>query len=405
MKYVHLLAAFCLCCIACSNRSGEEKQTEVFDYGKPVDVSSIRQAYDWYQQYDGDDGDSILCSMVGLELHEEEIFLFEDTAFVLRAPEYAGSQQPFLAIAEDFYNSCSLSWNVWSNYEVWYRGQTSDLLRSDEDVMKGIDVVSADIIRDSNLRRAAQNFKDSLLLIMETDPSEWDEDFYPQEILISYNQAIESIMYRFYDDEEAFIASLDSISDIAQGMAMTVFQHYLDAEEENQVPVMLEEIAVCQTFDEQCSLWCNWANCKKSVIDDIWITAVGQALMESGNYSPILHHIWVIWRAIFQRVFCGVSRDSTIPNQYYNEYRKKCYVTCLQRIARHPNDAYAMSCAAAIGGRTNMNRFGQNYFGNEAMIELMMMLPNRYTFDDSEDLTDLDDADDLTDLDDADDFE
>ena len=37
-----------------------------------------------------------------------------------------------------------------------------------------------------------------------------------------------------------------------------------------------------------------------------------------------------------------------------------------------------MNCAAAIGGRTNMNRFGQNYFGNEAMIEEAMMLPRRY---------------------------
>ena len=40
---------------------------------------------------------------------------------------------------------------------------------------------------------------------------------------------------------------------------------------------------------------------------------------------------------------------------------------------------------AAIGGRTNMNRFGQNYFGNEAMIERVMMLPKRYYSDDESD--------------------
>ena len=43
-----------------------------------------------------------------------------------------------------------------------------------------------------------------------------------------------------------------------------------------------------------------------------------------------------------------------------------------------------MNCAAAIGGRTNMNRFGQNYFGNEAMIERYMMIPNRFDIDDEE---------------------
>lgn len=48
-----------------------------------------------------------------------------------------------------------------------------------------------------------------------------------------------------------------------------------------------------------------------------------------------------------------------------------------------------MNCAAAIGGRTNMNRFGQNYFGNEAMIERAMMMPNRYpSSDDSNDDSD-----------------
>lgn len=55
-----------------------------------------------------------------------------------------------------------------------------------------------------------------------------------------------------------------------------------------------------------------------------------------------------------------------------------CYVSCLKRIESHPDDIYAMNCAAAIGGRTNTNRFGQNYFGNEAMIERAMMMPKRY---------------------------
>jgi len=57
-----------------------------------------------------------------------------------------------------------------------------------------------------------------------------------------------------------------------------------------------------------------------------------------------------------------------------------CYLSCLKRIAAHPSDRYAMNCAAAIGGRTNMNRFGMNYFGNECMIEEAMMMPQRYSF-------------------------
>ena len=386
MKYTHLLAA--ICCAVNLISCGEEKHSDLFDYSKPVDLSTILQAHDWYLHYEGENKDSILYTKIGLELPEDEFYLFEDTSFVLRVPEYANSNQPFLANAEDFYNSCALSWNVWSNYEVWYRGHTADLLRYDDEVKRSIEAVSINIIKDKDIRKAAQDFKDSLLKLMKTEPDDWDEDDNPMEVLISFGDVVESKAYKFYDDEETFVESLDSVMDIAEGMVLDKFQRYLDASEDDQVKVMLGELATCRNFDEQCSLWRNWANCEKSAIDDEWIAAVGSALMESGNYSPILHHIWITWRAINQGLYFGSSRDSSIPNQYYNEYRKMCYVSCLKRIESHPDDIYAMNCAAAIGGRTNMNRFGQNYFGNEAMIERAMMMPKRYHTGEDEDSDD-----------------
>jgi len=383
MKFTHLLAA--MCCAVSLISCEEEKESDLFDYSKPVDLSTILQTYDWYQHYEGENKDSILYTKIGLELPEDEFYLFEDTSFVLRVPEYDDSKQPFLANAEDFYNSCALSWNVWSNHEVWYRGHTADLLRYDEEVKNSIEAVSVNIIKDKEVRKAAQDYKDSLLKLMKSEPDDWGEDVNPMELLISFGDVVESKAYKFYDDEDTFVESLDSVMDIAEGMVMDKFQHYLDASEDDQVQVMLGELATCRNFDEQCSLWRNWANCDKSSIDDEWIAAVGSALMESGNYSPILHRIWITWRAISQGLYFGSSRDSSIPNQYYNEYRKMCYVSCLKRIERHPDDIYAMNCAAAIGGRTNMNRFGQNYFGNEAMIERAMMMPKRYhSADDSD---------------------
>ena len=386
MKFTHLLAA--MCCAVSMISCGEEKESDLFDYSKPVDLSTILQAYDWCLHYEGENKDSILYTKIGLELPEDEFYLFEDTAFVLRVPEYTGSKQPFLANAEDFYNSCALSWNVWSNHEVWYRGHTADLLRYDDEVKRSIEAVSVNIIKDKEVRKAAQDYKDSLLKLMKTEPDDWGEDVNPMELLISFGDVVESKAYKFYDDEDTFVESLDSVMDIAEGMVLDKFQHYLDASEDDQVQVMLGELATCRNFDEQCSLWRNWANCDKSSIDDEWIAAVGSALMESGNYSPILHRIWITWRAISQGLYFGSSRDSSIPNQYYNEYRKMCYVSCLKRIERHPDDIFAMNCAAAIGGRTNMNRFGQNYFGNEAMIERAMMMPKRYHTGEDEDSDD-----------------
>ena len=356
-----------------------------FEYSKPVDLSPILHAYDWHQRYEGDDKDSILYTMIAPDLPREVFRLFEDTTFVLRVANYTGSDQPFLANAEDFYNSCALTWNVWSNYEVWYRMHTANYLCNDDEIVQSIKSVSVDIIKNKDVRLAARHFKDSLLLAMGTPPDGLDENYeFPIDLLMSFSGVIESKAYKFYDDEESFVDSLDSITTIAESMAKDKFQRYLDANEDEQVHVMLNELATCRNFDEQCSLWRSWANCEKSVIDEEWIIAVGRILMRSGLYSPILHRVWLTWRALSQVLYFGSSKDSSIPNNYYNEYRKMCYITCLKHIENFPDDIFAMNCAAVLGGRTNMNRFGQNNFGNEAMTEEMMIMPNRYRFDDDE---------------------
>lgn len=382
MIHTKIFAIACCALMVYSCAEEKEKASDLFDYSKPVDLSEIIETYDHCMS---NEHETYNASQYAIpDLPADEFYLSEDTSFVLRVPEYASSSQPFLAVAEDFYNSCLLAWNVWSDHEVWYRGHTADLLESDDKVRQSIQNVSADIIKDDGLRMAAQLFKDSLLLIMGTEPDDWDETVNPMRYLMAYGDAIEERSYRYYDDEVTFVSTLDSVTDLALGMALPEFQYYMDANEDNQVKVMLNELASCHDFDEQCSLWFNWANCKKSVTDEDWIVAVGCALMRSGNYNPMLNHIWIAWRAICQGTFFGSSRDSSIPNYYYNEYRKMCYTACLKRIESHPDDVYAMNCAASLAGRTNMNRFGQNYFGNEAMTEMFTILPNRFSDDEEE---------------------
>ena len=83
------------------------------------------------------------------------------------------------------------------------------------------------------------------------------------------------------------------------------------------------------------------------------------------------------WHCLYQYCYGGISRDSSIPNSLYNAMRKKCYRTCLKRIEQHPHDIFAMNCAASIGGRVYLNRFGEYLFGNEAVVEKHTMLSGR----------------------------
>ena len=364
---------------------GKKDNTDLFDNSPAVDMNEILQAYDWYQHSEDEEKETLLLQKIASDMPDnDEFWLFDDMSFVIHLPEYADSKQPFLANAEDFYNSCVYAWNIWSNQEIWYRGHTADLLREDEDVKSSIRSISTDFIHNRDIRKAADHAKDSLLLVMDTNPKEWDEEFDPMDIIIRFADVIESKAYKFYDNEEAFVDSLDSINAVAVGLAKDKFQYYLDADEEHQLSTMLGELATCKNFDEQCSLWCLWANCKKSNLEEEWLVVVACRLMDNGQYNPLLNRIWITWRALCQIMYFGMSRDSAIPNHYYNEYRRKCYHTCLKRIERHPDDVFAMNCAAAIGGRVNLNRFGQNYFGNEAMIEEAMMLPNRHDHSDDE---------------------
>ena len=197
---------------------------------------------------------------------------------------------------------------------------------------------------------------------------------------VTFNNAIDEKLYKFYQNPELFSDSLDSIMRLVTGLTKEKAVKYADAEENDRLKVMLNELNACENFDEQCSLWCNWTNSLNSVDENVWILAVGKKLMDSGHYSPLINKIWFIFRALCQSEYFGMSRTSVIPSDYYNTYRQKCYKACLKRIEQHPDDKVAMACALSIAGRANVIRFGENYFGNDAMIEAVMLMPGRYEY-------------------------
>ena len=99
--------------------------------------------------------------------------------------------------------------------------------------------------------------------------------------------------------------------------------------------------------------------------------------MRSGKYNPMLFNIWLDWRCLTQGML-GASRDSEIPNQMYNQMRKRCYITCLKRIEEYPQDALAMNCAAVLAGRVNILRSGAFMFGNDGILEMHEFMPKRF---------------------------
>lgn len=380
---------------SCNRNVRNNKQNETndsyspFENSMPVDLSDILEAYDFYQKGNTDKRDSIEQSFLDKELCEDEITLFEDTSFAIRLPEYKDSKNSFLALAEDFYNNCSFAWNLWSNFEVWYRGHTAGELRGDKDIIKSIKAFDANIIKDAELAEAAKYYKDSILLLLSMGLDEWDDANNPWSVRNAYCDVITEKSFRLYNDKEEFQLSYDSVVTAAEGMGKKIFQRYLYSDEDEQLFVILTEMNTCKNFDEQCSLWRNWTNCEKSRGEDPWIIAVGKKLMESGKYNLNLNRIWITWRTICQYYCCGASRDSVIPNPFYNKYRKMCYSTCLRWIEKNPDDIFAINCAESLAGNPNINRFGRFSMGNDSAIDAMEMMPERYGYgNDGEEETD-----------------
>ena len=356
-----------------------------FENDDAVSLKDIIKIYDKYASAKEDSTDfDLFAAFYGQDAADNvlEYEIVSDTAFALQLPEYAISNHPFLSNAEVFYNSCLLAFNVWSNHELWLRGCDGFELAEEKDVVDGIKAISEVCIRDKELRQAAKTYKDSIVIMMKRTPEEWGEEEHSMDLLITFGNKIEAKSYKYFTDEKKFVDSLNAMTKELADATKPTLELYRKVEADKRVEMMLHSLNDCSTFDEQCSLFLNWADSPEAELENEWIVAVAEKLMNSGKYNPCLNNIWIIWRCLYQYCYGGISRDSSIPNSIYNDMRKKCYLTCLKRIEKNPNDVFAMNCAAAVGGRVNINRFGQNMFGNEAVIEKHTYLSGR---DDKED--------------------
>ena len=378
MKWFGIIAMTLLMTMTGCKNEMETPYRECFANEDAICLKEMVDIYDKYTSAQKDStGFDFFAALFGEYANIPEYEIVSDTAFALQLPEYAASKHPFLSKAEVFYNSCLLAFNVWSNHELWLRGRDAFELADEEDVVDGINAISEDCIRNKELRIAAKAYKDSIVMMMKRPAAEWGEDEHSTNLLIAFGNKIEAMSYKYFTDKDKFIDSLNAMTKELTDATKPTLELYRQAGADKRVGMMLHSLNDCSTFDEQCSLFLNWANCPEAKLEDEWIMAVAERLMISGKYNPCLNHIWIIWRCLFQYCFGGISRDSSIPNSIYNGMRKKCYVTCLKRIEKHPNDVFAMNCAAAIGSRMNINRYGQYMFGNETVIEAHTYLSGR----------------------------
>ena len=341
----------------------------IFAHQTPVDMTPGLDTHNWATE----SGDSIdmtelvlkLVSAAGRyiladtpddELENNWYINMTDTIPVPCIPDELRTKYNLYANAEQYYNGNMLLYNMESLYEVciWNKDKPEE-----------------ECLKDA---------KDSLLDYLAAYPGYRVDDAEPLLYLARIMERFERYSYFYYEgDMEPIEAILDStMNKVHAGQwAQERFERYLKASEDEQLEVMLKELAECRDFDEQCDLWCLWSDSRQSLDEDLWVISVGTRLMDSEQYTPMAVLIWLRWRVLFQEAFCGMSRDSAIPNDYYNEYRKKCFVASILHFERHQDDIFSMFLAEYMLSRSNMNRLG-GWLGNNAMYEGPELMPKRY---------------------------
>lgn len=102
------------------------------------------------------------------------------------------------------------------------------------------------------------------------------------------------------------------------------------------------------------------------------LVAVIDPLLKSGQYSPILDELWLMWRAALQLyVFSSMSNDSAMYNLFYNKMRNRVANTLLGYIQTHRDDDVALTSFINLLYQYNICRNSECMFGNNANLDEM----------------------------------
>lgn len=124
--------------------------------------------------------------------------------------------------------------------------------------------------------------------MMKRTPEEWGEEEHSMDLLITFGNKIEAKSYKYFTDEEKFVDSLNAMTKELADATKPTLELYRKVEADKRVEMMLHSLNDCSTFDEQCSLFLNWADSPEAELENEWIVAVAEKLMNSGNTILVL---------------------------------------------------------------------------------------------------------------------
>lgn len=279
----------------------------------------------------------------------------------------------------DLANGYAIMRAAYCDAELWFRFKMI--------VVDAIGSIKTDVIKDKEIRKAAEKYIKTLTDLLPRDTILW--------------QPVDSILWEKVSDAYANYASCLSSrytlnrygriteEDVREYMNIKQFIPQYDSifnmrkkqkeEDARYLWLMAEQTP---NFDRECIYTVEFAHQLRHKEPHPAIPKL-EGLMKSGKYSRYLHEVWRTWRCLKQ-LEISPSRDGMILNLKYNKMRYRCLNTILKQIVKNPRDIKAINDFCLLATCDNIIRYCDYLFGNSAPLEQMMLFPE-ILMDDEED--------------------
>ena len=366
MKYCTLLLAS-LALASCARKAEvheEETAPVAISFFDSISVDSLEQII-----YDSMDP--------GTEEGEIAIYTLSDS-IVWMCEDGLNVEDPRIQKLVDIYNTSVAVNDIFSDFDLYCR---LDFL--EEDVANAIKSVDFSVIRNEQYKDSLEAYRKKMLFLIGKDPSQLDMDvdnsyIYREEM----TELIGAEMLPFYEgiDYEYF----DSVY-FNNEKIVGLREYYEKRGDAGLVAELREKLEGAKSFDAQCAYAVELAHAYDANQELARIVPIFESLMNAGKYSIYLFDLWRTWRCIEQPIVGGHSKDSYIPNDKYNEMRRKCAYSTLVYLQNHPEDKIAANQYLVQSASRNIEREGYYNFGNQIAMEEMDLFPERYGFLDDDD--------------------
>lgn len=301
--------------------------------------------------------------------HEQGMCCLSD--WQIQLPQCANAKSAFVRDAQDLYNGLEALWCAWSDVEICERAMmTSDSTAEITDsVLYSIKSLNVDCIKDASLRNMLVEMRDSIVWSLANYKGDEDERLPDDYLTMPLGEMLDVRLKS--NDESEYMKVIDAMCNDADSLEYCKLTESLD---EKGPQEWLQAMIDAPDFRSQCVL-ALWSARSASTYYDIWTLEAMQVLMDSGQYCDLLPRLLFTWRCLAQMEYCGMSRDSVIPNYVYDRYRKACFTTAVNYALDGHEDDSLRYVITAIIAKPQLIRNGMCLMGSDCMIEMMNMVP------------------------------